>query len=415
MRDLDTERAVLAAMLINPVSIPEIQGILTEKDFYEPRHQLLFKCFTHLGEKLDLVSANNILDRWYKGKITPSYLTDVADSAAHSANVCHHAETVRELSLKRNLDSIGKHMSQRSNNGTPVSEIISETSRRLESLSAENTKEEWRGPETEMALQEFEDAKKGEYIGYEPYLKSLAEFVTFEPTWLNLICGRPGEGKTTLAMNLALAWAEKGIPCAFFSIEMSRQVMRQKLACMVAQVDSQKARKGTLEPLEHRRLQTKLKENDKLPILLHYDKELTLPRMRAEALQLAKKHPIKIWFLDYIQIMTEGKRDGRQRHEMVGEFSWGFKKLMEEVNGVGIACVQLRRREKNDWPTLTQLKEAGKLEEDADTVIAIWRYKGYLGDRTKDAKLFVLKDRHGPSQKMMNVEFDGEMGWFIDG
>lgn len=413
--DLDMERAVLGAMVLDNSVIDDVTEAVSERDFYDPRHRKMFGAILKLwtnDRPVDILTVGRMLK-----KVEPNFLGDILDGTPHAANAVHHAREVRDFSKRRSVIQAGTKLVQDARDlALPVDTVLAEAERHLLEVSQTSTKYNWTEatPEMKLALQEFQASRETRGVPgmLKTNIRKLDEAIGgFLPSTTNVIGGATGVGKSTLALNIVLKAALQGIPCAVFSIEMMAAKMRRKMAAMLLRIDGQRAREGRLRDWEQGIVN--VAKMPDIPLWLCYDPGLTVLSMRKYARRLHRKHKIQVWCVDYLQKMQSHIQNYTKRNELVAEFSSEFDRLMKELDGIGLSVCQLKRVEKNRRPQKSDLGESSLIEKDADTITIISKYEPQNKDEEVRYKLFVVKNRDGV-EPTIPVHFDKEKGWFSD-
>ena len=415
------EKGFLGAIMANPAALEEWQGQLTEADFYSTNHQEIWSAMVKVGGPLDYVllsdyiTANGLLDA--VGGLV--YIADVAKDFAPSRSLPEYAKRILEESERRSLHSLGAELVVQAKDLSKSSaelnefftEKIQELARKRQSEGLETMPS--LTPEFRRAMNEAQ-ASKRRFSGLDTGFNDLNAV-------LNGLCGsellvigaRPSIGKTTLGLQLARNCVvyEKQ-PVAFFALEMSAQQVLQRLVCMSAGVNVTRLRRGILSPPEQENVVTALDEIEKWPLYIDATSGLTIPQMRARMLRMERAHGIKLWIVDYLQLMS-GR--GASENEQVNDISRGLKAFTKMFDQPLVVLSQLNRKveeRKNKRPMLADCRGSGGIEQDADSVILLHRPGFYThlqenwnqkndNDINTYAELIVEKCRFGPTN---NVE-----------
>lgn len=411
-QSVEAEQAVLGSILVNPESITRIVDILDPEYFYRKSHQVIYAAIVDLFEKsepVDIVTVSQLLRD--QGKLDSiggrQYLTDLALSVATTANVEFYAKTVSEKSLMRNLIKAGTEIvatcyeeidadiavdkaerlvfgiAQRRdmNSLVPVKDIVNESFARIEKRY------------------EQKDSLSGLSTGF----YDLDEMTSgWQRSDLVIVAARPSMGKTAFTLNLAQhASVECNSPVAVFSLEMSKEQLVQRLLCSEAKIDANKLRSGFLQTNDWTALANAMGRLGEAPLFIDDSAAVSVLDIRAKCRRLkAEMKDLGLIIIDYIQLMS-GRKATDNRVQEVSEISRGLKQLARELNVPVIALSQLSRAvesRQNKRPMLSDLRESGAIEQDADLVMFIYRddYYNPESELRGEAEIIIAKQRNGP-------------------
>jgi replicative DNA helicase len=428
-QNIEAEMAVLGAMLIDEQIIPEILGLISETDFYRGEHGLIFSAIVSLFDlrkKSDILTVSDELNRRkvlerVGGSV---YLTTLADFVPTAANGLHYARIVKEKSTLRSLitsaTQIASSVYQEENDAggllDKAEKLIFEISdRRTESSFVHIKSIIKEGIEFIESLYHKKSHVTGVPTGFADFDQRTAGFQKGD---LIIVAGRPSMGKSAFMVSILenVAVAEK-IPVAVFSLEMSKEQVMQRFLCLQAKVDIHKVRTGFLVPNEWpllTRAAGKLSEAD---IFIDDTPAISIFELRAKARRLKAHHNIGLVAVDYLQLMRTNRRP-ESRQQEISEISQSLKALAKEINVPVLAVSQLSRaveaREKHR-PQLSDLRESGAIEQDADLVVLLYREEYYNPtDENKGvAEAIIAKQRNGPVGSV-NLTFIKEYMKFAD-
>lgn len=436
---LDLEEAVLGAMMIDKGAIDTVIDILHPDVFYKEQHtkiyQALFQLFQD-SKPTDLLTVSEQMRR--DGTLDEIggdfYLINLTQKVASTAHVEHHARIVLEKYIKRNLISISSEIIEEAYDDTAdVFDVLDGAEAKLFEVSQGNLK---KGSEDASSLVSMA-IKKIEEIGQQEGMSGVATGFTkldaltsgWQPSDLVIIAARPGMGKTAFVMSMAKNMAiDFEIPVAIFSLEMSSVQLITRMISSETGLTSEKLRKGNLLPHEWELLNVKVKNLSKAPIFIDDTPSLSIFDLRAKARRLASQHGIKIIIIDYLQLMTGGNasKGGGNREQEISMISRNLKALAKELNIPVITLSQLSRSVETRGgikrPLLSDLRESGAIEQDADIVSFIYRpeYYGLLEwddeERTpcaSQAEFIVAKHRNGGLENI-RMKFTGHLALFSD-
>jgi len=415
--NIEAEQALIGSILIEPEKVDQIVSIVSSSDFYDPRNKYIFRVMEELhdqGQPIDIISVcdrlrdEGLLDR-VGGELYVAQLADTVPTAAH-AEV--YAQIVRDKAILRELIAAGSQIVERAYSDSDVEEILDEAERivfRIAESRATRTYVDIRNALTEV-FEHLEQLR-------EKHLKGIAGLVTGIPTGfkkldemtsgfhksdLIIIAARPSVGKTAFALNLAKNMATVGeASVGIFSLEMSKEQLIQRLLCMESLVDLQKVRRGWLSDEEWKRLVAGASKLMKANIIIDDESNLEPRVLRAKARRMKKEYNVDAIFIDYLQLMNLGdRRDSRQQE--ISEISRSLKLLARELDIAIVALSQLSRaveQREDKRPRLSDLRESGAIEQDADVVIFLYReeyYKKQHVDLPHETEIIIGKQRNGP-------------------
>lgn len=410
-RHHEAERSVLGGMLLDPMVVSDVQQILRPEDFYAPAHQILFKAIVETYDKTtscDAISVEATLSRggFLEEAGGADALLDLA-ACASAASSIYHAEIVREKSIQRGvLEVCNELASMAYENATDAQNLLDEAERRIFEIARLNVASEVAG--IEQILQEtFERidyfrAAAGEPTGLITGYDDLDEMMGgLQPGELLILAARPSMGKTTLALNLAERVSRKQKGVVIFSLEMSSQQVISNMLCGAAQVDGQSVRSGRLTDREYQQLQDEASRLYESPIFVDDSAGLSPTSLRAKCRRLKQKHDISMIVIDYLQLMSTGRRE-ESRQQEISSISRAMKGLARELSVPVIALSQLNRdveSREDHKPRMSDLRESGAIEQDADVIMLLHREEYFkpTEDNRGLAQLIIAKQRNGPT------------------
>lgn len=428
---LDSEQGVIGCCLLDgtPAAVEAARELLAEEDFYLPHNRRVFRALLRLNDRdepADLVTVSEEL-RHLGGIETAGgrvYLMACMESVPAASRVTHYALKVKEASLRRSLIDVGgKIIGRAFEHDGPVSEVLTFAEEQVYALH-DPRRERGLTPAGRIASDEYQrisdaHAAGQEFTGVETGLRALDVMTSgFQPSDLIILAGRPGMGKTAVALSLAVSSAKRGASVAFFSVEMSKQALMQRMLSAETLIDAARIRNGQLRDGEWTALQNAVCAIDELPIHIDDSAELTLPAARSRARRLKMERGLGLVIVDYAQLMA---RDGAERDTLrleLGRLTRGFKGLGRELNVPVILLSQVSRKceDRNEKrPILSDLAEGGSLEQDADLVIFPFRPDAYAPDTPADIhglrpmELIIAKHRNGETGTV-HVGFNKRFG-----
>ena len=414
-QNVEAEQAVLGAMMIEREAISKVSEVIRPEDFYREAHRLIFNAMMELfnkNEAVDLVTVVEVLrrDEKLEGAGGIAYVSALANSVPTAANVMYHARIVEEKALLRQLINTATHVAGMGYEANEEVAVIMDKAEKL-ILEVSNRK----------AGQEFASIKniifdvfdkvselyssKGGITGLPTGFKDLDKLTSgLQPSDLILIAARPSMGKTAFVLNIAqnIAVKEKKA-VAFFSLEMSKEQLVQRMLCAEAPIDAQRLRIGELENNDWDKLVRAADRLAAAPIFIDDTAGITVMEMRSKARRLKIEHDLQLIIIDYLQLMQGGTGSSRSenRQQEISEISRSLKALARELKVPVIALSQLSRGVESRQvkkPMLSDLRESGSLEQDADIVAFIYREDYYEPEteRKNITDIIVAKHRNGP-------------------
>jgi replicative DNA helicase len=391
---LDLEEAVLGAMMIDKKGVDDVIDILHPEAFYKEAHQLIYEAIFSLfknSEPTDLLTVANQLRKTNNLEAVGGdfYLVRLTQKVASSAHIEFHARIILQKFIQRKLITISSEIIEEAYDETiDVFDLLDDAETKLFEVTQGNLK---KGSETSEGLV-AQAIKKIQEIGNKQGMSGAPTGFTrldeltsgWQPQDLVILAARPGMGKTAFVMSMAKNMAiDFDQPVAIFSLEMSSVQLITRMISSETGISSGKLRKGNLEPHEWEQLNVKVKNLSKAPIFIDDSPSLSIFDLRAKARRLASQHGIKIIIIDYLQLMTAGtaQKGGGNREQEISTISRNLKALAKELNIPVIALSQLSRavetRGGSKRPLLSDLRESGAIEQDADIVTFIYRPEYY--------------------------------------
>ncbi len=413
-QNLEAERAVLGAMLLNSEAVGIALELLDTYSFYAPEHQKIFSAIKELfleDKAIDLVTVSGKLrDKSLLEEIGGiDYLSEIAEVVPSPSNVRHYAEIVRDKFVLRELIKVSdKIMSQCYEPDIDAKELLD----RAEQMIFEIAQEKERGREllragdiVKQVITKIDELyhRQEMVTGIPTGLIELDKLTSgLHPGDLIIVAARPSMGKSALVTTIAEYVAvEKKIPVAFFSIEMSAEQVTQRLICSIARVDAHKLRTGFIPVSDWPKLTMAAERIGEAPLYIDDSSGLSVLELRAKARRMKSRYGIGLIVVDYLQIMRGfGRVESRQQE--ISQISRSLKLLAKELNVPVIAVSQLSReveKREDKRPRLSDLRESGSLEQDADLVLMLMREEYYhpTEENKNMAELIVAKHRNGPT------------------
>jgi len=407
----EAEQAVIAAILIDDQALDKIIDKIKPDDFYIPGHQYLYSRILNLQESGKPVDVVTLLGTMSDEELTKAggvdYVSSLVDILPSSANVAHYADTVRDRSVLRQLIGMASEIAETCyDNEGDVADVVEAAEKRIFSLAEKKLNSNARSigsliPATIDALDRLYK-NKNILSGVTTGFKDFNEITNgFQPSDLIIIAGRPGMGKTAFALNVALnaAYADDNKSVAFFTLEMSSQQLVQRLLSSTAQIESAKLRSGNFTMSDWQKLSSVGGELSNIKFFLDDTPAINPLELRAKCRRLKREQGLDIVFVDYLQLMSSTKGDNRE--QQISDISRSLKALAKELDIPVVALSQLNRgveQRQEKRPMISDLRESGAIEQDADIIIFLYRDEVYTKEKCVIpgvAEVILAKHRHG--------------------
>ena len=433
---LEIEKAVLGALMIDKDAYAIVCEILRPESFYEPRNQMVYTAIRDLSMDEKPVDMLTVADQLAKsGKLEqvggPGYIAELSSGVATSANIEYHANIIAQKSLARQLISFASSIQTKAFDETiDVEDLMQEAEGSLFELSQHNMKKDYTAidPVIAQAVKGIQDAAKNTdgLTGVSTGYFKLDDITSgWQASDLVIIAGRPAMGKTSFALSMAKnIAADLRTPMAFFSLEMSNVQLVNRLISNACEIQGSKILNGQLQRDEWERLDKNINSLLGAPLYVDDTPGLSVFELRTKARRLVREHGIKLIMIDYLQLMNANGMRFSSRQEEVSTISRSLKGLAKELNIPILALSQLNRgvesREglEGKRPQLSDLREAGAIEQDADMVLFVHRpeyYHIYQDDNGRDlhgmAQIIIAKHRKGATGDVL-LTFRGEFTRF---
>ncbi len=427
--DMLAEQSALGGMLLSKDAVADVVESVRGVDFYIPKHEIIFDAILSLyshGEPTDVIAVTDELIK--TGELSRAggadYLHTLTSLVPTAANAGFYASIVAERALLRRLVEAGTRIVQMGYAGEgEVLDLVNTAQAEIYGVTGSTQAEDY-VPLNEAVGTAFEEieANNGSDGGMSGTPTGFAEMDDltngFHGGQLIIVAARPALGKSTLALDFARAASiGNGQPSIFFSLEMGRSEIAMRLLSAEASVPLQSMRKGTVDQRDWNKLAAVRGRINDAPLYIDDSPNMTLVEIRAKCRRLKQRVGLKLVVIDYLQLMTSGKRV-ESRQQEVSEFSRALKLLAKELQVPVIALSQLNRgpeQRADKMPAISDLRESGSLEQDADMVILLHRESAYEKDnpRAGEADLIVAKHRNGPT-RTVTVAFHGHYSRFAD-
>lgn len=410
-RDLDAEKSLLGAVLVNPKLLADIEDVVGPEDFFRDAHQRIYRHILKLSDRgiaIDYLPLKDSLERAQElDKVDgPAYLTALIDGIPHSSNASAYAQIVREHAVRRQVLQASRLIQQQAESAELDAGALLEESQQL--LWAIAMRQQVGGglvPASVLvhrAMQRLEELAN-RHDGIDGIATGFTDvdamLLGLKPGDLVILAARPAMGKTSLAMNVAAYAARVGQAVAVFSLEMSESQLMFRVAAGEAHVSLERMLSGRTHETEYVRLSKALSEIAEWPLHVEDTALVTVADVRARCRRLQSKHGLALVVVDYLQLMYDGKRHDSRVLELAA-ISRGLKQLAKELRVPVVALSQLSReveRRPSKRPMLSDLRDSGALEQDADVVLLLWRSEEYEATEQNRglAELIVAKHRNG--------------------
>ena len=428
-QDIVAEQSVLGGMLLSKDAIADVVEVLRGPDFYRPAHETVYDVVLDLygrGEPADAVTVAAELTR--RGEIArvggATYLHTLIAAVPTAANAGYYAHIVREQAILRRLVEAGTRITQLgyAADGN-VDDAVDRAQAEIYNVTERRTSEDYLPLSAIMegTLDEIEaiGSRDGEMIGVPTGFQDLDGITHgLHPGQMVIVAGRPAMGKSTLALDIVRSASIKhGLTSVIFSLEMSRNEITMRLLSAEAQIALHKMRSGGLSDDDWTLLARRMGEVSGAPMFIDDSPNMSMMEIRAKCRRLKQRHDLRLVVVDYLQLMTSGRRVESRQLE-VSEFSRSMKLLAKELEVPVLAVSQLNRgaeQRTDKRPMLSDLRESGSLEQDADMVILLHREDMYEREspRAGEADLILAKHRNGPTGQV-TVAFQGHYSRFVD-
>jgi len=411
-QNVEAEMATLGAMLIDEKVVPEVLEFINEESFYKQEHKAIFEAMIYLFDKQKKIDILTVSDYLRKNKILDkiggaSYLTTLADFVPSSANASHYARIIKEKNILRSLlGSATQIMSLVYKEEDEVSNILDSAEKLIFEISDRRIEGGYvhikdiikDGIELIESLYHKKSHVTGIPTGFHDFDLKTAGLQNGD---LIIAAGRPSMGKSAFVTSIAgHAAIEENIPVVIFSIEMSKEQLMQRFLCAQANVEVNRVRTGFLAPSEWPILTSAAGKLSEAPIYIDDSPAINIFELRAKARRLKAHHDIQLILVDYLQLIR-GMRRGDSRQQEISDISQALKALAKELGVPVIAVSQLSRAvesREGHRPKLSDLRESGAIEQDADLVVLLFREEYYnpTEENKGIAEVIIAKQRNGP-------------------
>ena len=410
---IDSEKAVIGSMIMDADAIVAASEMLTGDDFYQRQFGILFETMVELyneGKPVDVLTLQERL----KMKDVPEefasieYISELVDSVPISTNIRQYAQTVADDAMLRRLIRVNEEIANACyQHKESVEEIMNTTEKRIFDVIQKKSTDEY-VPIQDVVLSVIDKIEaaarhKGTVTGLATGFYDL-DYKTsgLQPSDLILIAARPSMGKTAFVLNLAQYMCVRNhVPTAIFSLEMSKDQLVNRILSMESKVDSQSMRTGTLQPADWEKLIESAGVISTAPLIIDDTPGISITELRSKCRKYKLENDLGLVIIDYLQLMTGGSKKQESRQQEISEISRSLKALAREINAPVTALSQLSRAcetRPDHRPMLSDLRESGAIEQDADVVMFLYRDDYYNKDTDKKniSEVIIAKQRNGP-------------------
>ena len=421
---IDAEMCLLASMTLDKEIVGDIVQMLEPNAFYLADHQIIYDALVDMWQGNRPIDAVLLREELAKRQLLEeiggtAYIAELLGSVPSAADAIHYGNIVREKALLRSLiDASNKTLQDVYAPYETVEQVMDRAEKRIFDIAQKRITGEISelGTIAESVYEMIEDKSRAGLMTQFADLDDMLHGL--QAGEMVIVAARPSMGKTAIAMNIVENIAAQQVPCAVFSLEMSKQQLAQRMMCSRAAIDSNRVRKGMLRSEEYQRLAMMVTELAKFPIWVDDTPGLTIMDLRAKARRMALQKGIKMIMIDYMQLM-EGTKGIESRQQQITEISRGIKGIARELNVPVICLSQLNRQSEGrdgHRPRMSDLRESGSIEQDADVILLLHRedyYRQTEPDFVPDniAEVIVAKQRNGPTGTV-KLTFDNKTTTF---
>ncbi len=411
-QNIDAEQSVIGALFIDRNSIAKVTRFLRAEDFYMESHRKIYEAILFLeenGHPVDLITVvNHLRDTGVLDRIGgATYIASLASMLPTAANVEYHAHIVEEKALLRNLIQIATRIANLGYEGENVEQLIDQSEKMILELTSRRASSAFTTmKELVMQVLKFIEERyknKGAILGVESGFYDIDKLCCgLQPGDLIIVAGRPAMGKTSFGLTIAhyVALSQR-LPVAVFSLEMSKEQLVQRMLCSEAKVDQQKVRNGQLNESDWIKLTEAATKLANAPLYIDDSALLSVRQVRAKAKRLQLEKGLSLIVIDYLQLMQSNLRVENRQQE-ISEISRSLKSLAKDLQVPVVALAQLSRQveqRQDKRPIMSDLRDSGSIEQDADIVMFIYRDEYYKSDSDKKGitEIIIAKQRNGPT------------------
>jgi replicative DNA helicase len=427
--NIEAEQSALGGMLLSQEAVADVLEVVSGSDFYAPKHELIFNAIIHLfgrGEPTDVIAVTDHLNK--QGNLLKAggadYLHSLSSFVPTAASAGYYAKIVSDKAILRRLINAGTRIAQSGYESQgEVEDLVNQAQSEVFAVVSQTAKDDYVGlsESIDFAIRDIELAQNrgGGLTGIPTGFTNLDTYTHgLHSGQLVIVAARPSVGKSTFALDIARNAAIRNNQATiFFSLEMGRSEIAMRMLSAESGIYLQSMRKGTLTEGDWAKLAAVRGKINDAPLYIDDSPNMSLVEIRAKCRRLAQQVQLKMVVIDYIQLMSSGKKV-ESRQQEVSEFSRALKLLAKELNVPVVALSQLNRQPeqtKDKRPELSHLRESGSLEQDADVVVLLHREGLFEKDhpRAGEADLILAKQRNGPTGTV-TVAFQGQYSRFVN-
>ncbi|MEY3335604.1 MAG: replicative helicase [Actinomycetota bacterium] len=427
--NIEAEQSALGGMLLSQEAVADVLEVVSGSDFYAPKHELIFNAIIHLfgrGEPTDVIAVTDHLNK--QGNLLKAggadYLHSLSSFVPTAASAGYYAKIVSDKAILRRLINAGTRIAQSGYESQgEVEDLVNQAQSEVFAVVSQTAKDDYVGlsESIDFAIRDIELAQNrgGGLTGIPTGFTNLDTYTHgLHSGQLVIVAARPSVGKSTFALDIARNAAIRNNQATiFFSLEMGRSEIAMRMLSAESGIYLQSMRKGTLTEGDWAKLAAVRGKINDAPLYIDDSPNMSLVEIRAKCRRLAQQVQLKMVVIDYIQLMSSGKKV-ESRQQEVSEFSRALKLLSKELNVPVVALSQLNRQPeqtKDKRPELSHLRESGSLEQDADVVVLLHREGLFEKDhpRAGEADLILAKQRNGPTGTV-TVAFQGQYSRFVN-
>lgn len=417
-QQVEAEQAVLGAMLISTDAVAEAVELLEPDDFYRTAHRVVFSAMQRLyqdGQPIDVITTTAALtadEATLESVGGVEYIAELAASIPTALHTVQYANIIKEKALMRRIITVSTQIAEQGyDSEQTASELLAEAERRILELSQYRKARDFThiSDVLESTFDRIEQlyASEGQLTGVPTGYSELDHMTSgFQKSDLIIVAARPSVGKTAFALNVGQNVAVRaGLPVAIFSLEMSKDQLVQRMLCAEAYIDGHKLRNGTLDDEDWPKLSMGVSTLSNAPIYIDDSPGITVPEMRSKLRRLKLEHGLGFVVIDYLQLIQGRRSSGENRQQEISEISRTLKGLARELEVPIVALAQLSRsveQRQDKRPMLSDIRESGSIEQDADIVAFLYRDDYYDPESEKKniIEIIIAKQRNGPTGKV---------------
>lgn len=429
--NMEAERSVLGAMLLDPAAMELMLEQLLPEDFYLAANRQIFESMMRIrldGSAVDLVTLMDDLQRHdaLESSGGAVYITELMDFVPTASNVSHYADIVQARSVQRGLIRAGREMIEDAmDDENDIEESLNQAEKRIYDISMRKSEDSLTPMELIVpdALADMGElaARKGKLTGIATGFKDFDRMTNgLQKSDLVIIAARPAMGKSSFAMNIAqYAALHDNRSVAVFSLEMSKEQLTSRILCTEASVDSQKIKEGMMSDEEMERILDASEPLRKSRFFIDDNGGATVASIRSKCRRLKARVGLDLVVIDYMQLMSgtgTGNRKSDNRQQEVSDMTRATKLLARELDVPILLLAQLNRgpeQRQDHTPMISDLRESGSIEQDADMVILLYRPQVYDSSLNNESQAIIAKHRHGPTG-VVRLAWQGEFTRFMD-